>query len=163
MIRRIKTSDAQAVCDIYNYYIENTIITFEEQPVSVAEMEERINTATLPWLVFEEERQILGYAFASEWKSRCAYKFTVECSVYLNNKLKSRGIGTKLYNELLQQLKDEKYHTVLAGISLPNDASVKFHEKFGFEKVAHFKNVGFKFEKYIDVGYWQLFLKDPQN
>lgn len=155
MIRKIKTSDAPAICNIYNYYIENTIIIFEEQPLSEEEMKERIQSAKLPWLVFEESGQILGYAFASEWKSRCAYKYSVESSVYLDINCKGRGIGTQLYNELLQQLKELKYHTIIAGIALPNEVSVKFHEKFGFEKVAHFKQVGFKFEKFIDVGYWQ--------
>ena len=158
MIRKIKTSDAKAICSIYNYYIQNTIITFEEEPVSENEMINRITSATLPWLVFEDGGNILGYAFASEWKSRCAYKYSVECSVYLDTNCKGRGVGTQLYKELLNQLKELKYHTIIAGIALPNEVSVKFHEKLGFEKVAHFKEVGFKFDEFIDVGYWEIIL-----
>ena len=155
MIRKVQISDAKAICNIYNYYIQNTIITFEEEPVSEQEMKNRIKSSSLPWLVSENENQLIGYAFASEWKSRCAYKYSVESSVYLEG----RGIGTPLYKELLKQLDDLNYHTIIAGIALPNDISVKFHEKFGFKKVAHFKQVGLKFNKFIDVGYWQLFLK----
>jgi L-amino acid N-acyltransferase YncA len=152
MIRKVQISDAKAICNIYNYYIQNTIITFEEELVSEAEMKDRIKLSTLPLLVFEESGKILGYAFAIDWKSRCAYKYTVECSVYLDNLVKGKGIGTQLYNELLQQLKELNYHSSIAGIALPNETSVKFHEKFGF-----------KFDQFIDVGYWQLILKNPRN
>jgi phosphinothricin acetyltransferase len=156
MIRKVHLTDAAAICDIYNYYVKNTIITFEEELVTEAEMKDRINSASLPWLVFEEGNKIIGYAFTSEWKSRCAYKFTVECSVYLDHKYNGKGIGTQIYSKLLYELKELKYHTIIAGIALPNETSVMFHEKFGFEKVAHFKKIGFKFNKFIDVGYWQL-------
>ncbi|MCK5032519.1 MAG: N-acetyltransferase, partial [Calditrichia bacterium] len=131
-------------------------ITFEEELVTEEEIKGRLTSTSLPWIVFEENNKILGYAFASEWKSRCAYKYTVECSVYLDRNCKGKGIGKKLYSELLQQLKDLEYHTIIAGIALPNEASVKFHEKFGFEKVAHFKKVDYKFNNFIDVGYWQM-------
>ena len=126
-------------------------------------MKNRIQSSKLPWLVFEENEKILGYAFASEWKSRCAYKYSVECSVYLGTNYKGKGIGIQLYKEWLQKLNELNYNTVIAGIALPNDASIKFHEKFGFEKVAHFKEVGYKFNKFIDVGYWQLDLKKSIN
>ena len=160
MIRKIQLEDAAAICDIYNFYIKNTIITFEEELVSEKVMKERITSSSLPWLVFEENNKILGYVFASEWKSRCAYKFTVEISIYLDTNFKGKGIGRKLYNELLQKLKESKYQIIIAGIALPNEPSVGFHEKFGFEKVASFKQVGFKFNKFIDVGYWQFSISD---
>ena len=156
MIREIVASDSEQICNIYNYYIENTIITFEEKTISVSDMQERIQSSKLPWLVFEENNKVLGYAFASEWKARCAYRFSVEVSIYLDHKKTGKKIGTPLYKELISQLKNLNYHSLIAGIALPNEASVKFHEKFGFEKVAHFKKVGFKFDKFIDVGYWQL-------
>ena len=158
MIRKAQPTDSEAVGNIYNHYVKNTIITFEEEAVSVSEMKNRITSASLPWLVFEESEKILGYAFSGEWKSRCAYKYSVECSVYLDANCKGQGIGTQLYKELLHQLKELKYHTIIAGIALPNEDSIKFHEIFGFEKVAHFKNVGYKFDKFIDVGYWQIIL-----
>ena len=160
MVRKIESTDAQVICDIYNYYIEKTIITFEEEPVSESEMKGRIQSSKLPWLVFEENNKILGYAFASEWKARCAYRFSVEVSIYLVHKKTGRKIGTTLYEELISRLKKLKYHSLIAGIALPNEASVKFHEKFRFEKVAHFKKVGYKFNQFIDVGYWQLDLNE---
>ena len=156
MNRKVKTADAKAICDIYNYYIQNTIITFEEKLVSEKEMRDRIDTSSLPWFVVEQDQKIVGYAFGSEWKSRCAYKYSIEVSIYLNVNDTGIGVGSLLYKELLDSLKKLKYHTIIAGIALPNEASVKFHEKFRFEKIAHFKEVGYKFSKFIDVGYWQL-------
>jgi len=160
MIRIVQTSDASSICNIYNYYIKNTIISFEKELVSESEMKDRIQTSKLPWLVFEEKEIILGYAFASEWKARCAYRFSVEVSIYLNHKKTGKKIGMPLYEELISRLKNLNYHSLIAGIALPNETSVKFHEKIGFEKVAHFKKVGYKFNKLIDVGYWQLDIKN---
>jgi L-amino acid N-acyltransferase YncA len=160
MIRNIKSTDAKAICNIYNYYIQNTIITFEEEPVSEIEMINRISSATLPWLVFEDSGNILGYAYASEWKARCAYRFSVEVSIYLDHKKIGKKKGIPLYEKLISHLKNLKYKGLIAGIALPNETSVKFHEKFRFEKVAHFKKVGYKFNQFIDVGYWQLDLNN---
>ncbi len=158
MIRNILPEDAARICSIYNYYVENTIITFEETSVSVEEMKNRIiqNTKKHPWLVYEKDKQILGYAYATEWKSRCAYKHSVETTVYLAIEAKGNGIGTILYRELIHQLKDKNIHAAIGGIALPNEASIALHEKLGFEKIGQFKEVGFKFNKWIDVGYWEL-------
>jgi len=158
VIRKATIEDAQAIADIYNYYINHTIITFEEVEVSEAEIAERIQTCQLkyPWLVYEENEKVIGYAYAGEWKSRCSYKYSVESSVYLDVDAQGKGIGTALYNALLEELKELNIHAVIGGISLPNKASVRLHEKFGFEKVAHFKEVGFKFNQWVDVGYWEL-------
>lgn len=160
MIRDVKITDARSIAAIYNYYVENTVITFEEDVVSEEEMIDRIKNTTLklPWIVYEEKGEVLGYAYASEWKSRCAYKHSVESTVYLNNKVKGKGIGTKLYQELLTRIGKGDVHAVIGGIALPNDASIALHEKLGFEKVAQFKEVGYKFNKWIDVGYWELIL-----
>lgn len=158
MIRNATIQDAQSIADIYNYYINHTIITFEEVEVNETEIAERIQACQLkyPWLVYEEEGKVIGYAYAGEWKSRCSYKYSVESSVYLDEKSKGKGVGTALYQALLEQLKELKIHAVIGGISLPNEASVRLHEKFGFEKVAHFKEVGNKFNQWVDVGYWEL-------
>ena len=102
---------------------------------------------------------MLGYAHASAWKGRYAYRHSAEASVYLAAGETRRGIGTKLYERLLSALAELGMHAVVGGISLPNDASVAFHEKLGFQKVAHFPEVGFKFDGWIDVGYWQRILK----
>lgn len=158
MIRPATPADAPAICDIYNYYVENTIITFETTPVSPEDMKGRIEEvlSSLPFYVYEEEGKVLGYAYASKWKGRCAYRFSTEATVYLQNGAAGKGIGTKLYQTLLDDLKERKIHAVLGGIALPNKNSVALHEKFGFEKAAHFKEVGNKFDKWIDVGYWEL-------
>jgi phosphinothricin acetyltransferase len=160
MIRDITVNDAAQICEIYNYYILNTIITFEESIVSEQEMMLRIEETIkkLPWIVFEKKGEIHGYAYASEWKSRCAYKYSLESTVYLKNGLEGNGIGSQLYDELIKKIRDKKYHAVIGGISLPNEASIALHEKFGFEKIAHFKEVGYKFNSWIDVGYWELIL-----
>lgn len=161
MIRQAKLEDAQSIADIYNHYIENTIITFEEELVSAADIAERIedtHAVGLPWLVAISEGELVGYAYASKWKGRCSYRHSVEVTVYLNPSLKAKGWGTKLYKALFDELKQGSIHVVIGGISLPNDASVALHEKFGMEKVAHFKEIGFKFDEWVDVGYWQRLL-----
>jgi len=111
-------------------------------------------------LVAEKEGQILGYAYASKWKGRCAYKSSVESTVYLDNALLSKGLGTVLYDALLKILREKQYHIVIGGIALPNDKSIALHEKFGFQKVGHFKEVGYKFDRWVDVGYWQVNLDE---
>jgi L-amino acid N-acyltransferase YncA len=161
VIRQAIATDAAAISRIYNHYILDSVITFEEQPVSPAEMAERIaevTLASLPWLIAEQDDSILGYARASKWKGRSAYRFSVETTIYLAPDCLGRGIGTSLYQLLLKQLKDLGLHVAIGGIALPNAASVALHEKLGFRKVAQFAEVGFKFSKWIDVGYWQLTL-----
>lgn len=158
MIRDAISTDALAIAEIYNHYIRNTIVTFEEKDVSESDINSRILEiveAGLPWLVVEENAEILGYAYGSKWSGRCAYRYSVEITVYLSPSAVSKGLGTQLYNELFSRLKEKSIHIVIGGISLPNAASIALHEKFGMEKVAHFKEVGFKFGEWIDVGYWQ--------
>lgn len=159
MIRPAVASDAAALAAIYNPYIEKTVITFEEQPISPAEMAQRVEevrSASLPWLVVEAGGPIAGYAYASKWKGRCAYRYSVESTVYLDAQQTGKGLGTQLYRALLDELLRPKIHAVIGGIALPNEASVKLHERLGFKKVAHFPEVGFKFGRWVDVGYWQL-------
>ena len=160
MIRNATQADAAAICAIYNHYVEQSDISFEEQTVSEEQMAERIATVSsqFPWLVCCEGETLLGYAYACHWKSRGAYRYSVECSVYLAPEARGKNLGTELYRELLPRLREAGFHSVLACISLPNAASVQLHEKMGFSKVAHFKEVGFKHDHWIDVGYWQLSL-----
>lgn len=157
MIRNVYLSDAEAICNIYNYYIKNTIISFEEILVSVTDIQERIKKVTkkYPWVVYVIDKKIVGYAYANEWKSRSAYRFSVELTVYVDTKHRGKGIGTKLYRFLLEDLKTKDVHSVLGIIALPNPTSIALHENLGFEKVAHFNEIGYKHEKWIDVGYWQ--------
>jgi phosphinothricin acetyltransferase len=160
MIRLANTIDAASICNIYNPYILNSTISFETEPVVEKDMAERIATnGKLPWLVYEENERILGYAYACKWRMRRSYRYSVESAVYLDSEETGRGLGTLLYNELIRRLKEMNIHVVIGGIALPNQASIALHEKFGFEKVAHFKEVGFKFNQWIDVGYWELVIK----
>ena len=157
-IRSVKISDSAQIAAIYNYYIKNTHHTFEAEAVNDDEMRNRINEIIekYPYFVGEENGEILAYAYAAPHKSRCAYQSSAEVSVYVKNDIQQKGIGTRLYERLLAELLQTDVHAVIAGIALPNDASVGLHEKFGFEKVAHFREIGFKFGRWIDVGYWEL-------
>lgn len=160
MIRHVTSEDAAQICEIYNHYVLETVVTFEEVAVPVAEMTRRISdiTARLPWLVWEEGGAILGYAYASPWKARAAYRHSVEASIYLPPHQTRRGIGTSLYKALIEELRTRNIHAVIGGAVLPNPASVALHERLGFRQVAHFREVGFKFGKWVDVAYWQLLL-----
>ena len=161
MIRAATTADAAAIAAIYNHYVLHTIITFEEEAVGVADMAQRITEilgAGLPWFVWQENDRVLGYAYAGKWKSRCAYRYSVESSIYLAQEATGRGLGTKLYVALVEALRTKGIHSIIGGIALPNPASVGVSEKLGFQKIGHFKEVGWKFEKWIDVGYWELIL-----
>lgn len=161
VLRPATTNDADSIARIYNHYVLNTIITFEENEVSAEQMAERIcevASASLPWLVAEQAGQIVGYAYATKWKARTAYRFSVESTVYIESGVIGQGLGSKLYEALFALLKDRGIHIVIAGIALPNPASIALHEKFGLQKVAHFKEVGFKFNRWLDVGYWQVAL-----
>jgi L-amino acid N-acyltransferase YncA len=130
--------------------------------VSVSEMERRIEavqSADLPWLVGSCDGVTVGYAYAAPWKTRSAYRFTVETTVYVADNQIGQGIGSVLYEHLLNALRTRKMHSVIAGIALPNLHSVALHEKFGFRKVASFAEVGLKFSGWLDVGYWQKSLE----
>jgi len=158
MIRNVSHTDAPAIAEIYNHYIRETIFTFEEIKVDAKEIEKRIKNITVhyPWIVYEQDGEILGYAYGGEWRTRSAYRFVAESAVYLRHNLPSKGIGSQLYAELLQRLKAQGIHSVMGVLGLPNEPSIRLHEKFGFKKAAHFAEVGYKFGKWVDVGYWQL-------
>ncbi len=158
-IRTARSSDATAIADIYNYYIEHTVVTFEETAISSTEMEARISLVLdkqQPWIVCEKNGEVVGYAYAGEWKSRCAYRYSLESTVYLKHGEEGHGYGSALYSELISLVKAKKYHAMIGGIALPNEASVALHEKFGFKIAGRFEEVGYKFDQWIDVGYWQL-------
>lgn len=160
IIRKVKIEDSKAIQEIYNYYITNSIVTFDEQEKTLEEFEHKISVTTKshPWFVLEENGEIIAFAYASEWKDKSAYKQSVEGTIYIKHKHEGKGIGTNLYSYLINYLKSNGYHSILGVISLPNDSSIALHEKLKFEKVAHFKEIGRKFNKLIDVGCWQLIL-----
>ena len=160
MIRACVAGDAAALCAIYNHYVSDTVVTFEETPVAAAEMAQRIvGVATrFPWLVAEEVNEVVGYAYATPWKARSAYRLSVESTVYVAPGQARRGIGTALYAELIDALRKLGVHAVVGGIALPNAASIALHEKLGFKKIGQFSEIGRKFDRWVDVGYWQLLL-----
>ena len=158
MIRAATMADCEAIGRIYNHYVQSTAVTFEEQAIPSAQIAERIeavHSASLPWLIAEQDGQVLGYAYASKWIGRSGYRFTVESTVYLDPSVTGRGVGSILYDALLSSVRQRGAHVVIAAIALPNPASVALHEKFGFEKVAHFSEIGFKFDRWVDIGYWE--------
>lgn len=157
-IRDATPEDAAALAAIYNHYVLQTIVTFEEAAIDPGEMARRVRTvqeASLPWLVAESAGEVAGYAYAGPWKPRAGYRFTVEISIYLDREASGRGLGTALYTGLFDILAARGIRCVIGGIALPNDASIVLHEKFGMRKVAHFERNGIKFGRWIDVGYWQ--------
>lgn len=161
-LRDATADDGAALADIYNYYIGETTVTFEETRVSGGDMAERVAEVQrlgLPWLVAEQAGRLVGYAYATTWRTRVAYRYCTEVTVYLDRRAFGRGFGTQLYAELFERLEPSGMHALLGCIALPNEASVALHEKFGMKKVAHFEEVGFKFGRWIDVGYWQKNLR----
>ncbi len=162
MIRSALISDTKAIAEIYNYYIQHTHSTFETEAVTSTDMIERIrriqDQLQLPWLVIEAENRVVGYAYATQWKPRAAYTKTVETTVYIDKDHQGNGYGKLLYQALIEKLRDQQYHALLGGISLPNEGSIALHERMGFTKVGQLKQVGFKFDQWIDVGYWERLL-----
>ena len=160
MIRAALTNDAAAIADIYNHFVRHTVVTFEEVPVAAKEMAQRILDVSerLPWLVWEDGGAVVGWAYATAWKPRSAYRFSVETTVYVAPSHQRRGVGDALYRKLIEELRARKLHSAVGGIALPNPASIALHEKLGFKKIAHFAEVGRKLDRWVDVGYWQLIL-----
>ena len=158
-IRSAHAADAGAIAAIYNHYISDSCITFETEAVSEADMATRVRDTLaipLPWLVAETAGQVAGYAYASKWKGRCAYRFSVETTIYLDPDATGDGVGTTLYAALIDAVRAASMRSAIGGIALPNDASIRLHERLGFRKVGHFERVGYKHDQWIDVGYWQL-------
>jgi phosphinothricin acetyltransferase len=162
-IRPALDSDASDIAAIYSHYILTTTISFEESAVDSKEIVQRITAvraAGLPYLVAEDDGFVVGYAYATPWRARPAYRTSVETSVYMRVGMVGRGGGAMLYRLLLAQLRESGCHMAIGGIAQPNAASVALHEKLGFRKVAHFSEVGRKFGGWVDVAYWELRLGD---
>jgi phosphinothricin acetyltransferase len=166
MIRPVKTADAPAICGIYNYYVEHTAVSFEDAPVSAAEMEGRIQsvTARYPWFVWEDAGEVLAYAYVNTWRDRAAYRYSAELSIYVKRGKEGRGLGARLMAHLLEAVKKTEIRALVSGITVPNERSVALHEKFGFRQIALFQKIGFKLDTWLDVGYWELIVNgDPEG
>jgi L-amino acid N-acyltransferase YncA len=161
MIRPALATDAATIAQIYNHYVLNTWVTFEEVALTADDVQQRMQdvlNAQLPYIVAEYEGEVIGYAYASPFHKRAAYRNTVETTVYLKCDFVGRGFGKLIYEVLLGQLKEKGYHAVIGTLGLPNDKSVSLHEKLGFKQASHLREVGFKFGEWRDVGHWQLLL-----
>lgn len=149
-------ADAEAIRAVYAPYVENTTYSFEFKVPTLAEIRQRMQRhPDHLWLVAEDAGEIVGYAYAWPFEDREGYRFTVETSIYLHQARVGGGIGRTLYGDLMGVLKQSGFVTAIARIALPNPQSERLHEKLGFRKVAHFEKIGHKFERWLDVGYWQ--------
>ncbi|MGT2846687.1 GNAT family N-acetyltransferase [Streptococcus massiliensis] len=162
-IRMAKKEDAASLQGIYQPYVTKTAITFEYDLPSLAEFEQRIEQTLkeYPYLVAEEDGNILGYAYASSYYGRTAYDWAAELSVYLREDARGRGLGSKLYDTLEGLLEEQGFIHFLACIALPNEASLALHKKRGYQQVAHFPKIGYKFEKWHDIVWLQKTLEGP--
>jgi L-amino acid N-acyltransferase YncA len=160
-IRAATAADAAAVAALYNVFVLGTTVTFEDEAVADDVMAGRIAGVTeagLPWLVACEEGRLAAYAYAAPWNARAAYRSTVEVTAYVRADAAGRGLGTRLYEELFARLRALGTHAVVAVIALPNPGSVALHERFGLRRAGLFREVGRKFGRWVDVGYWQTVL-----
>lgn len=161
-IRPALSSDASSILDIYAPFILNTTVSFETEVPTIENFSQRIitNQESWPWLVYESDGFIAGYAYASKHRERAAYQWCVESSVYVNDHFQQKGIATKLYQTLFQILKFQGCRNVYAGITLPNEKSIHFHEKMGFNKIADYRNIGYKLNRWNTVRWYELQLNN---
>lgn len=157
VIRDATPADAAAFRDIYNPFIVDSIVSFELEPVTEHEMVARLQRIQdeYPWLTMEDSQGVVGYAYASRWRTRAAYDATAETTIYMRPDARGSGRALTLYHALFERMRAQGLRQAIGGISLPNPQSVRFHEKCGFAKVAHFPCVGFKLNRWVDVGFWQ--------
>jgi phosphinothricin acetyltransferase len=154
----IPEADAQACLDIYAPFVRDTSVSFEEVVPALEEFRDRIRatTATHPWLVLVVDGQVVGYAHASQHRSRASYRWAVDVTVYVDPGHRGIGAGRRLYGALLERLCSQGFRVACAGITLPNDASVGLHQAMGFEPVGIYRRIGWKAGAWHDVGWWQL-------
>lgn len=162
MIRLAKEQDASDILSIYAPYVEHTAFTFEYEVPTLQEFSSRIvNTLkVLPWIVYEIDGSVVGYAYASEHRKRAAYQWSVDLSVYIKQEFHGRRIAKILYECLIDILKLQGYYNTYAGVSIPNPKSEHFHESFGFRPIGIYHKVGYKFDKWHDTKWYELTILD---
>ncbi|MDD4822609.1 MAG: GNAT family N-acetyltransferase [Bacteroidales bacterium] len=160
MIRPVTLQDAPAITSIYNEYVEHSVATFETVPVSVETMRTRIaeTIEAYPYIVYETEGEVVAYSYVHAWKTRKAYEYTAETTIFVHPDHKRKGIGLELVRQLIEVCRQRNIHVLIACITASNTASVIMHEKLGFQKVAHYHEVGWKFDQWLDVADYQLTL-----
>ena len=150
--------DAAACAAIYAPHVEASATSFEAQPPTAAELADRIErtVATHPWLVAENDGGVIGFAYACEHRTRAAYRWAADVSIYLAEPNRGQGLGRALYEVLLERLREQRFRVACAGVTLPNEASVRLHESLGFTPVGVYRRIGWKAGAWRDVGWWQL-------
>jgi L-amino acid N-acyltransferase YncA len=163
-VRSLTKEDAAEIREIYNWYVVNTVISFEEEPVSLSAMEARVSEGLreFPWMGAEVDGRLVAFAYATQWRPRSAYRFSAESTVYVRRDHTRRGVGLDLYRKLIEEIRTRGFRSVVGTIALPNEASVALHEKLGFRKGGQLECIGRKLGRWVDVGYWYLlFDEDP--
>lgn len=160
-IRLVVEADVAAIADLYRPIVESTSISFETEPPTEEEMRRRIGETLpfYPWLVYEFDGKVAGYAYATRHRVRAAYQWSVDTSVYVHPEFRRSGVGRGLYVSLFGILAEQGYFNAYAGIALPNPASVALHQRVGFQPIGVYQNVGYKLGAWHDVGWWQLVLR----
>lgn len=156
-IRPARDGDFDAIAAITNHYIATTAIHFAYEPVAAGALAESWRESKHPWLV-ADDGEVVGYAKSGTWRERAAYAWTCEVGLYVADGARGRGIGRALYGELLAEVARRGFHSAIAGITLPNDASVALHARFGFEPVGVVRHAGFKHGAWHDVAFYQKLL-----
>lgn len=156
IIREATSADADRLAEIYAPYVIETSISFELTPPDGDEIRSRMSRTGLPWLAAELAGTVVGYAYATQFRARAAYQHTAETTVYVDRNHHRAGIGQSLATDMLERLRKAGYHRAIAGVTLPNDASVGLHERLGFQPVGVFHQIGRKFDRWYDVGFWEL-------
>jgi L-amino acid N-acyltransferase YncA len=161
-LRKVGISDAQRIMEIYNYYIANTVHTFETEMLTEEQVKKRIQkyAGSHSWYVAESDSKVIGYAYTSEFVERSAYKYTSEVTIFIDKEYTRGGCGKALLGQLIEDMKASGFAALISIIAVPNTASVKLHKFFGFENVGCLKKVGYKLGKWINVEYWELVLRE---
>jgi L-amino acid N-acyltransferase YncA len=165
MIRPARPSDAPDILAIYAPFVTDTVVSFEFEPPDVEEIRRRVGETLdrWPWLVWEQDGSVRGYAYGSGHRARAAYQWCVEVSVYVHPDTRRSGIARRLYAELFDRLRRQGFYNAYAGITLPNEASVGFHEAMGFQPIGVYPRIGYKFGRWHDVAWWSLRLREDEG
>ncbi len=165
VIRPACTEDAAACAAIYRPFVTDSHTSFETVPPSAQDFVDRIDSTlrTHPWLVAERAGEVVGYAYAGQHRDRVAYQWAADVSVYLADQARGQGVGGALYTTLFDVLRSQGFRIALAGVALPNAASVALHERLGFTPVGVYRRIGYKLGAWYDVGWWQLVLDDTDT
>lgn len=164
LVRPVIADDLPAMVEITNWAIEHTAAHFGVEAISVSDLSARWEQtrATYPWYAASVEG-VVGYAYASPYQQRAAYRWTAHVSVYVHSDHRERGVGTALYAKLIDTLRAQGFRSLFAGITLPNPASRRLHESFGFEQIGTLKHAGWKLGRWHDTSFWQLSLADTDD